>query len=61
MGTATADALRKLGLRANFVPREFVGEAIADGLGDVAGQKVLIARAELGRDAMANIMREHFD
>lgn len=46
VGPATAAALRKAGLRVDHVPDDYLTVAIADGLGDVAGRRVLLARAD---------------
>jgi uroporphyrinogen-III synthase len=53
IGPATAQALAQRGLAAAFVPEEHVAEAIVPGLGDVAGKRVLLPRAELAREALA--------
>ena len=54
IGPATAQALAQRGLRAEVVPDEYVAEAIVDGLGEVAGQWILLPRAELAREALAD-------
>lgn len=46
VGPATAAALRRAGLRVDHVPDDYLTVAIADGLGDVAGRRVLLARAD---------------
>jgi uroporphyrinogen-III synthase len=46
VGPATADALSRAGLRVDHVPDEYLTVAIAEGLGDVAGRRVLLARAD---------------
>ena len=53
IGPATAGALLACGLRADFVPQEYIAERILDGLGQVAGQRILLLRAELARPALA--------
>jgi uroporphyrinogen-III synthase len=53
IGPSTAQALRSLGVRVDFVPQEYVAERILDGLGDVAGQRILLPRAEIARPALA--------
>ena len=55
IGPATERALRERSARAAAVPGEFVSEAVAAGLGEIAGLRVLIpasdiARKELGED-----------
>ena len=49
IGPATAQALRRAGLRIAFVPSSYVAEAIAEGLGDVRGKRVLLLRADVAR------------
>lgn len=46
VGSATAAALRAGGLRVDHVPDEYRTGAIADGLGDLAGSLVVLARAD---------------
>ncbi|HAY83497.1 MAG TPA: hypothetical protein DCY42_00860 [Chloroflexi bacterium] len=49
IGPKTATALAEKGFRADFVPDEFIAEAILPGLGELNGLKVLLARADLAR------------
>ena len=58
IGPATAGALAAHGLRADYVPSEYVAEAIAAGMGDVQGQRVLLPRADIARPALANLLRQ---
>lgn len=53
IGPATAEALAEHGLRADWVPDEHVAEAVADGIGEVRGLRVLLARAEKARPVLA--------
>lgn len=46
VGPSTAAALRHAGLQVDHVPDEYLTIAIAAGLGDVAGRRVLLARAD---------------
>lgn len=53
IGSSTADALAEYHLRADLVPDEFRAEALAAALAPrVAGQNVLWARANRGRDVL---------
>jgi uroporphyrinogen III methyltransferase/synthase len=49
IGPKTADALRKYGIEPDFVPKEYVAEAILPGLGDLHEKRVLLPRAEIAR------------
>jgi len=53
IGPATADALREYHLEPDLVPPEYRSESLAEQLkGRVAGQRVLLARADRGRDLL---------
>ncbi len=52
IGPATAQALRNRGIRPDFVPEEYVAEAIVPGLGDLHGKAILLPRAEIARKAL---------
>lgn len=52
IGPKTAEALRKHGIEPDFIPDEFVGEAILAGLGDVRGKRILLPRAEIARQEL---------
>jgi uroporphyrinogen III methyltransferase/synthase len=53
IGPATADALRRFGLRPDLVPPSFRAESLAAELrSHVAGKRVLWARADRGRDIL---------
>ncbi|MBI4772267.1 MAG: uroporphyrinogen-III synthase, partial [Chloroflexi bacterium] len=41
-----------------FIPEEYVAEAIAPGLGEVAGERILLPRAEIAREALAAELRQ---
>lgn len=49
IGPKTEAALAAKGIRTDFVPNEFVAEAILPGLGDVSGKRVLLTRADIAR------------
>jgi uroporphyrinogen III methyltransferase/synthase len=46
VGPATADTLAAAGIRVDHVPDDYLTVAIASGLGDVAGRRVVLARAD---------------
>lgn len=52
IGPKTAEALRKHNIEPDFVPEEYIAEAILPGLGDVNGKWVLLPRAEIARKAL---------
>ena len=54
IGPATAQALAERGVTAALVPGEYVAEAIVDGLGEVTGRWILLPRAEIAREALAD-------
>src|SRR5512138_278026 len=49
IGPKTASSLKARGIDADFVPEEYVAEAILPGLGDLIGKWVLLPRAEIAR------------
>jgi uroporphyrinogen III methyltransferase/synthase len=52
IGPATATALTQRGITPALVPQKFVAEGILEDLGRVAGQRFLLPRAELAREAL---------
>jgi len=52
IGPKTAEALRKHNIEPDFIPDEYVGEAIMSGLGDVKGKWILLPRAEIARQEL---------
>jgi len=52
IGSITALALQNLGIHTEFVPDEYVAEAILPGLGDLTGKWVLLPQADLARDML---------
>ncbi len=56
VGEKTAVALQAHAITPNFVPDLFVGEAIAAGLGDVAGQRILLPVAALARETLPDLL-----
>lgn len=57
VGASTARALEQRGVRVDAVPEEFRGDRLAEVLGDVHGHRVLLPRADIGRDATAESLR----
>ena len=58
IGTATAEALKEYGLCADFIPKEFRAEALAEGLrGQAEGKKVLLPRAQVARESLPETLR----
>jgi uroporphyrinogen III methyltransferase/synthase len=60
IGPGTARALAANGIVADVVPERFVAEALVDALAgvEVAGRKVLVARAAEARDVLPEALRE---
>lgn len=53
IGPKTADVLKKLGIRIDFMPSEFKAESIIEGIGDgIKGKKILIPRASIAREIL---------
>jgi uroporphyrinogen III methyltransferase/synthase len=60
IGPATARSLEAHGIHPDFVPAEYVAEAIAKGLGRLGvgtGHRVLLLRADIARRALADELR----
>jgi uroporphyrinogen III methyltransferase/synthase len=49
IGPKTAESLRMRGIKPDFVPQEYVAEAILPGLGNLNGKWILLPRAEIAR------------
>ena len=58
IGPKTAEALQARGITPDFVPDEYVAEAILPGLGDLQGRWVLLPRAEIARKALPEAICE---
>jgi uroporphyrinogen-III synthase/uroporphyrinogen III methyltransferase/synthase len=59
VGEATAAAARKAGLQVSFVPEAYVAESLVEGLmGQIRGQRILLARAAVARDVIPDALRE---
>jgi len=52
IGPKTAQSLKDRGVTPDFVPDEYIAEAILPGLGDLRGRWVLLPRAEIARKAL---------
>jgi uroporphyrinogen-III synthase len=52
IGPKTAEALQARGVTTDFVPEEYIAEAILPGLGDIQGKWILLPRAEIARKAL---------
>ncbi|WP_299283946.1 uroporphyrinogen-III synthase [Thermoflexus sp.] len=57
IGPATARALQRYGLQAAYQPAVYLSEAMAEGLGEVAGRRVLLPRADIARRELAERLR----
>jgi uroporphyrinogen-III synthase len=57
IGPATADVLRQRGVLVDLMPDEYRAEAILGEIGDVAGQRILLPRADIARRALADGLR----
>jgi uroporphyrinogen-III synthase/uroporphyrinogen III methyltransferase/synthase len=58
VGEATAAAARKAGMPVALVPETYVAEALVTSMADqVAGKKILLARAEIARDVIPDALR----
>ena len=54
IGPATANQLKKKGVRIDYIPQEFIAESILKGFGkmDLKGKRILLARAKVARDIL---------
>lgn len=57
VGPATAGALIERGVQPDFTPEEFVGEAVAAGMGELSGCRILLPRAKIGRKELPELLR----
>ena len=59
IGPATSKAIEKRGIKVNVVPEEYVAESVVESLRDqVAGKRVLLARARVARDVIPRELRK---
>jgi uroporphyrinogen-III synthase len=57
VGPATARKLAAYGIEPDFMPEHFTGEALAEGLGDLSGQRILLPRARIGGPKIVERLR----
>jgi uroporphyrinogen III methyltransferase/synthase len=60
VGPSTAERVAAYGLKVDVVPPEYQSEAVADAIrarGDLAGARILLPRAEEGREVLADQLR----
>jgi len=59
IGPATRKAIEKRGVKVDVVPEEYVAESVVESLRDqVAGKRVLLARARVARDVIPRELRK---
>lgn len=58
VGPATRRALDEAGITAERVPSEYRGDRVAEALGKVTGQSILLARAAVATRSLPRILRE---
>jgi uroporphyrinogen III methyltransferase/synthase len=61
VGPSTASRLQRYGIRVDLMPAEFRVDALADLLrasGDLKGRRILLPRADIARDKLAEELRE---
>lgn len=59
VGSATLLELELNKIPTDFVPEEFTGEALAVGLGNVRGRRILLPRASAGRPEIIKVLSEN--
>jgi uroporphyrinogen III methyltransferase/synthase len=57
IGPATAQALQRHNLRVDYMPEVYLAEEIATGIGNVAGQRILLPRVERAPKHLARALR----
>lgn len=57
VGPVTRAALQRNGLPADVMPREYVTDAIAGVMGDVAGKRILLPRSRISRASLPDGLR----
>jgi uroporphyrinogen III methyltransferase/synthase len=61
IGPATADSVRRYALTVAAMPSEYRAEAVIDAIGaeGIAGARILIPRAEVAREVLPKMLRQH--
>ena len=57
VGPVTRAALERNGLPVDAVPREYLTDAVAGAMGDVAGKRVLLPRSRISRQSLPDTLR----
>ncbi len=58
VGPTTASAVREAFYEPDAMPEAYVSDAVADAMGEVRGQWILLARADIARKELPEILRE---
>ncbi len=60
IGPATANQLKQKGIPVDYIPKEYIAEAILDGFKKMAiqGSQILLARARIARDVLPEGLRK---
>jgi uroporphyrinogen III methyltransferase / synthase len=58
IGPKTAQALQLHGIKADYIPAEYVAEAILPGLGNIRSKWILLPRAEIARQALPDAIAQ---
>ncbi|MCH7662883.1 MAG: uroporphyrinogen-III synthase [Chloroflexi bacterium] len=58
VGSKTAEELREVGITPNYIPKEYISDAIFSGMGNLKNKRVLLARAEIARENLPQMIRE---
>ena len=59
IGPATAAYVEKSAKKPDYMPKEFLSEEIAKGLGDVKGKRILLPRADIASRKLPTILTEN--
>jgi uroporphyrinogen III methyltransferase/synthase len=60
IGPATAKQLKEYGIPVDYIPKEYIAEAILEGFGKmgIQGKRILLARAKIARDVLPKGLNE---